>query len=92
MSVTQFDARAKKQELFDVLLQEFNKAHSEGVESLEAFFTTTAYCLGSFIPVAVEEQSFIPVLSGVIEDVTKGMETGIQAVGAKSTFTRIVRN
>lgn len=92
MSATQFDVKAKRQELFDVLLHEFNKAQSEGVDSLQEFFTTTAFCLGSFIPAAVEEQNFMPVLAGVVEDVTKGMETGIQAVGANGTFIRIVRN
>lgn len=92
MNATQFDEKTKKQELFDVLLQEFNKAHSEGEDSLQVFFTTTAYFLGSIIPVTVQEESYMPVLAGVIEDLTKGMETGVQAVGAKGTFTRIVRH
>lgn len=92
MITTEFDVKAKKQELFDILLQEFNKAHSEGEEALEAFFTTTAYFMGSFIPIAVQEQSYMPLLAGLIDDMTNGLQTGIQAVGAKGTFTKIVRH
>ncbi|MFU1797340.1 hypothetical protein ACM1RC_25975 [Paenibacillus azoreducens] len=92
MNNTVFDEKAKKQELFDVLMREFDKSRTEGEDSLQLFFTTTAYFLGSMIPVTVQEQSYMPALAGVIEDITNGMETGIQVVGARGTFVKIVKH
>ncbi|WDZ57700.1 hypothetical protein MF625_07915 [Paenibacillus polymyxa] len=92
MSTTEFDVRAKKQELFDMFQREFEKAHDEGEDSVSTFFSSISFLLGSFVPVTVESQSYGPMLGMLLDSMTNGLQTGINAVGSKDvSFIKIVK-
>lgn len=87
-----FDVTAKKEELFKTFKHEFDKAQAEGHESLAIFFDCMAYSLGSHIPVVATDTGCGPMLVGVVNSMTDGMQDSMQVLGSKGILTKIVRH
>ncbi|AJS59879.1 hypothetical protein [Paenibacillus sp. IHBB 10380] len=78
-------------ELFKMFQEKFKEASNAGEDQLDHFFTSLSFFLGSHIPVALDERSYGHMITHLVDALTDGVQAGMQAVGAKGAFTKIVK-
>lgn len=81
----------RTRELFKLFQEKFKEASCAGEEELDHFFTSLSFFLGSHVPVALDERSYGHMMVHLIDALTEGVQAGMQAVGAKGIFTKVVK-
>lgn len=82
----------RTEEILEALERQWDKAHADGAEGVDHFFTTAAFTIGTFLPYSVSPEGIVPSLAQLVEALTAGVHAGLEMNGVKSTFIKIVKD
>lgn len=82
----------RSEEIVRFLTAKNEEAMQAGVEQHAHFITATAFTLGSVIGYDLKPAGYGPMIGGVLESLTDGLQSAATRKGVKGTFVKIVRD